>query len=375
MSQLLVLLVLTASPGLFAFAVWSIGKRRGWSLRRLESALAVSWLLLLFPAYWTMTHDVPQRLWWPSSFFASLFTLVAVMGVSYTGLFVVLYLVDRQLRQTEWTMAQGVAYQLRGVALSYVPLAALIGTSALVMWATQHFGLPNSAIIILSWGMGPLVLLVVFLFYPQIFALFMKGRPLSSSLGESLQELVNRSGIRVAGFMIVPGRSGKIANAWVAGTVPWNRWIFMTDTLLDQFSAAELLAVVGHELGHLHYRHLLKNALVAVCSTFLWGLSYQALSRVIPLSIGVVLITGIILATVWSALTGLVSRRAELEADAYAVDLVGDPEALASALLKLRRLGRDSDDGLQNTEWMRIFRTHPTITERVQAIRGRGCCP
>lgn len=41
------------------------------------------------------------------------------------------------------------------------------------------------------------------------------------------------------------------------GLVPRFRYILITDSLLEVLSVEEPKAVMGHEIGHIHYKHLL----------------------------------------------------------------------------------------------------------------------
>ena len=66
------------------------------------------------------------------------------------------------------------------------------------------------------------------------------------------------------------------------------------------------------------------------------------------------------------------SRRRELLADAGAVELTGDVAALAEALARIRRRQGDDWERLasRGPRWLRWLRTHPTLEERMAALRG-----
>src|SRR4029077_1449988 len=49
---------------------------------------------------------------------------------------------------------------------------------------------------------------------------------------------------------------GGIANAMVAGIVPWLRYVVLTDRLVEELTPQEVEAVFGHEIGHVKHRHM-----------------------------------------------------------------------------------------------------------------------
>jgi heat shock protein HtpX len=71
-------------------------------------------------------------------------------------------------------------------------------------------------------------------------------------------------------------------------------------------------------------------------------------------------------------LTLSLSRRRELLADAGAVELTGDAAALAEALARIWRLQGDDWERLatRGAGWIRWFRSHPTVRERIAALRA-----
>lgn len=117
----------------------------------------------------------------------------------------------------------------------------------------------------------------------------------------------------------------------------------------------DVVAVLAHELGHVHHRHglraVLRNAGVGVLVAGLLGdfVSISALASTIP-----VLLVEL-----------EYSRRFEREADAYGVALLGsigvDPGHLADMLDRLSRA---------QGEWSAYLSSHPATEERIDAIRS-----
>ena len=61
---------------------------------------------------------------------------------------------------------------------------------------------------------------------------------------------------RISDIYVMPTQR-TMANAMVVGVVPWARYVVFTDYLLEAMPPDELLAVYGHELGHVRHRHVL----------------------------------------------------------------------------------------------------------------------
>jgi STE24 endopeptidase len=50
--------------------------------------------------------------------------------------------------------------------------------------------------------------------------------------------------------------SGTLVNAAVTGALPWFRYVFLSDALVDGLEPNQIEAVFGHEVGHIAHRHL-----------------------------------------------------------------------------------------------------------------------
>jgi STE24 endopeptidase len=50
---------------------------------------------------------------------------------------------------------------------------------------------------------------------------------------------------------------GHVANAMVAGILPWLRYVILTDRLIQELTPEEIEAVYGHEIGHIKHHHML----------------------------------------------------------------------------------------------------------------------
>lgn len=129
-----------------------------------------------------------------------------------------------------------------------------------------------------------------------------------------------------------------MANAAIVGLTRRDRVVLLSDSLLSMLSTRELAAVFGHEMGHAVRRHV---------TTFLfWALAFFMTADLIATHVVPAeewMIGGLILATlvVWYVTFGFLSRRFELEADLYSLELLEDGDALISALEKVGGRLRD----------------------------------
>eukprot|EP00984_Skeletonema_dohrnii_P013602 scaffold5634_cov116-Skeletonema_dohrnii-CCMP3373.AAC.4 len=134
-----------------------------------------------------------------------------------------------------------------------------------------------------------------------------------------------------------------------------NKRIVLFDTLMTQVSNDEILAILGHELGHWKMGHTVTNFVVTQ-------------SRPIPTIIALVLFTSTIWAPVDKALSFIMtvhSRKCEFEADEFSVNL-GMSSKLQSGLCKihLENLGAMSPDSWYST----YHYSHPPLVERLSAM-------
>jgi Zn-dependent protease with chaperone function len=152
------------------------------------------------------------------------------------------------------------------------------------------------------------------------------------------------------------------ANAAVMGAVPWGRSMLVSETLVSGMERAHLSAVVAHEVGHLRYRHVLWLAASVVACLLgmealllLWG------GMVGPATGG--MMTLVVVASAF----GAVSRRFELQADAFAAGVLGNGETVARALERVAWL-----NGSRRERWSY---THGSIAARITRLRMMDAQP
>ncbi|MCG8125544.1 MAG: M48 family metallopeptidase, partial [Candidatus Thiodiazotropha taylori] len=185
--------------------------------------------------------------------------------------------------------------------------------------------------------------------YPRFIApLFNKFTPLSEGeMRERIGSLLQRCGFTSDGIFVMDGsKRSAHGNAYFTGFGKTKRIVFF-DTLLEALNADEVEAVLAHELGHFHYKHIHKQMLVMALlslgamallgwlSQQLWfynGLGISEASNAAALLLFVLTIP--VFTIFFTPLGSFLSRRHEFEADDYAVSQ-SSGEFLIQALVKL----------------------------------------
>lgn len=189
-------------------------------------------------------------------------------------------------------------------------------------------------------------------------------------------------------------------NAFATGRNPENSVICVTTGLLEKMDYYELEGVVAHELSHIKNYDIRLSAVVSVMVGFIviladwvsralfWGRGRDDDNRGNPILMLIGLIC-LILAPIFGQLMQLaLSRRREYLADASAVELTRNPDGLISALQKLDADPNELKTANNSTAHMYIvspfkanardgkkrktslFSTHPSIDDRIEAIRN-----
>lgn len=150
---------------------------------------------------------------------------------------------------------------------------------------------------------------------------------------ERLTRLCRSQKIRVRDILVWRTH-GTLMNGAVMGLIPQVRYILLTDVMLDVMPTRELEAVMAHELGHVKHRHMLwlgvsmmvTIAVVGILTSIVMsaaGIGMNAIEGQGALEVGITILT---LGAAMGCF-GLVSRRFEWQADAFAARCLSDPEA------------------------------------------------
>jgi STE24 endopeptidase len=169
-----------------------------------------------------------------------------------------------------------------------------------------------------SWG----VLGLVFIGMPWVLRLVLGLQPMPEcELRSRLDAAARRLSFRFSNILLWPTRGG-VANAMVAGIVPWVRYVVLTDCLVEGLSDDELEAVFGHEVGHVKHLHMLYYLGFLLGSVLVVGAVWQmvGLEQILDVSLRqdlAVLPLFFTLGAYIFVVFGFLSRRCERQADIY----------------------------------------------------------
>lgn len=242
-----------------------------------------------------------------------------------------------------------------------------------------HQAMGHWMLIVFTAIMMVIVVGVVFL-QPVITRVFNKLTPLEEGeLRSRLIELLEKNDCSVRQISVSDGstRSTK-ANAYFGGFGKM-KTIVLYDTLIEQMTEDEIVAVFAHEMGHNKHKDTLRLMVLNVLNVFLtvfclWALvSFPEIYTYfgfegINYGFAFVLAGTVCLAFI-SPFIGLLvstfSRKYEYAADKFAADN-GYGEALISGL---KKLARNSFDNLSpHPIVVALTYSHPTISQRVEYL-------
>ncbi|MDW8068256.1 MAG: M48 family metallopeptidase [Anaerolineae bacterium] len=244
-----------------------------------------------------------------------------------------------------------------------------------------------------AWGLVTFFQLGVAYIAPVlIFPLFNKFEPLKDeALREEIFALARKAGFPLGGvFQVNASLRSTHANAYFTGFGK-NRRIALFDTLLEQLSPPQILAVLAHEIGHWKKRHILKGMIAGILFSgvglaaaawvldrpWLYGVLgleplYRAIGPIGPVAAVGLFVFGVLVSPLGLLLAPVAnwfSRRREYEADAYSLELYDHPTALEEGLIRL------SEKNLANLFphplAVVFYHSHPPLLARVEAIRRR----
>jgi heat shock protein HtpX len=225
-------------------------------------------------------------------------------------------------------------------------------------------------------------------FFSDKLALKMSGaKPIEESeaprLYQIMRELTTRAALPMPSLYMIPQDQ---PNAFATGRSPKKAAVAVTRGITQLLSEDELRGVLAHELAHVRHRDILIQSVAATIGAAITYLGYMLLwfggDNDSPLSL-VASLALVLLAPLAATIIQLsISRQREYGADAGGAEICGNPESLASALLRLEEGAKAipmkvnqaaeplyivkpfSGKGLAS-----LFSTHPPIEERVRRLR------
>lgn len=221
------------------------------------------------------------------------------------------------------------------------------------------------------------VILIINVIYPILIApLFNKMQKLNDeNLLNQITSLMHKCGFNANGIYVIDAsKRDKRLNAYFGGLFKSKR-VVLFDTLLKALSQKELLAVLGHELGHFVHKDIIKflfiNALVMFILFFLFAnlpdFVYEE-SHLTDVDAGVfllLLIFGNVFSFIAAPLINLLSRNNEFNADQYGAKMTSKDD-MKSALITL---AKENKAFVKSSPIYTFFHlSHPSISDRLKAL-------
>lgn len=259
-------------------------------------------------------------------------------------------------------------------------LGAIIGGAllSLVIWFYQQ---TTSMFWIYAWIVMSGFTIFMTMFYSSLIVpLFNKQTPLEpGELRDEIEKFSRTAGFQLQNVYVIDGskRSTK-ANAYFSGLGAKKR-IVLYDTLINDMSTNEIIAVLAHEIGHYKKKHTLTGIIFSIILTgltlYIFSLFVdnpklsEALGSDKP-SFHLGLIAFGILYSPISLVTGIISsiisRKNEYTADRFAGSF-GLGDYLINGLKKLS--SKNLTNLTPHPAYVFFHYSHPTLLQRIRALK------
>jgi heat shock protein HtpX len=261
----------------------------------------------------------------------------------------------------------------------------LAGLTGLLVVIGALIGGPSTALLFLFIGL--VMNLGTYWFSDKLALAMSRAKPIEESeaprLYQMVRELCTRADLPMPRLYMIPQDQ---PNAFATGRNPKHAAVAVTRGITKLLSEDELRGVLAHELSHVRHRDTLIQACAAAIGGAITWIAYMMLwfggDDNSPLSL-VSSLALVLLAPIAASIIQLaISRQREFSADATGAQICGNPESLASALLRLEEGAKAipmqvnqaaeplyivkpfSGGGIAS-----LFSTHPPIEERVRRLR------
>jgi heat shock protein HtpX len=261
----------------------------------------------------------------------------------------------------------------------------LASLSGLLVVIGARLGGPSTAGLFL--GIALLINLGSYFFSDKLALKMSRAQPIEESenprLFQIVRELTTRADLPMPRLYMIPQDQ---PNAFATGRNPKHSAVAVTRGITKLLSEDELRGVLAHELTHIRNRDILIQSVASAIGAAITYLAYMFMwfgsDDESPLSV-VASLAMVLLAPIAASIIQLsISRQREYAADAGGAEICGNPESLASALLRLEQgaaampmqvnqaaeplyiVKPFSGKGIAG-----LFSTHPPIEERVRRLR------
>lgn len=221
------------------------------------------------------------------------------------------------------------------------------------------------------------IIVIINLIYPTLIApIFNKMEKLDDeNLLKKISSLMKQCGFSANGvYVIDASKRDKRLNAYFGGLFKSKR-VVLFDTLLKALNERELLAVLGHELGHFIHKDIIKALFNGAITMFLLFFVFANLPEFVYLESHLEGVNGGVFALLFifanifsfliSPILNALSRKNEFAADQHGAK-VTSKEDMKNALIAL---ARENKAFIKTSKIYTFFYLgHPSISDRIKAL-------
>ena len=330
----------------------------------------VTWIIVRSGILDKVAARLEQRAWALRTFLVAIVFLIAstLISLPYS-----LY--------TEW-------WRLKQYGLSAQPLGDFLGQAAISTVISALLGglfflgvyalIRKAGRLWWVWGGAFCALAIAFILIVSplfIQPIFNKFEPIpEGEVRDAVVAMAEEVGIPEDKVFVYDGsRQSENFTANVSGIGPAKR-IAISDVALGEASLDEVKAVTGHEIGHYvlghSWRAIIVYGVLGLVGLFLVGRFYPWFARKFgtdaalddPRGLPVFTFVFGLAAILAGPATNALTRSGETQADAFSLEMVGLPDAMAGALLKTAEYRYPKAGPVEEF----LFYTHPTVERRIR---------
>lgn len=244
----------------------------------------------------------------------------------------------------------------------------------------EHFVF-NWVFVFIIWGIISL-LMIMFLYISPVLLLpfFYKLKTIDNEiLKNAITQLVQKSGYQIEGIFVADASSkSSHANALFTGLFNKKR-IILFDTLIENYSHDEILAVLAHEIGHGKKKHIIKLLIINILLSLLFiiscsyiinlGIIYDAfgIPDVLWASLHLIMIFFLnVLFFFLMPIINFTSHKNEFESDNYSTELIGNSNGLVSIFEKF--ITNELSQIYNHSIYEIFHHSHPTPINRIKNL-------
>lgn len=312
--------------------------------------------------------------------FMALYTVVATL-CNFPLSFYAGYWLDHQYGLSHEGFGEWLGDDVKSILVNFAIRAPVLG---LVFWLMTRW--PKNWELRFWLALIPLIAIGIFAQPLIVEPLFNKFTPMPPSpLRGQIHALAVKAGIPNAPILVSDmSRQTDETNAYVDGIGSSAR-IVIWDTTLKKMPEDQIVAVMGHEMGHYVLKHVYWGFLGAVIFLLIalpifrriydafvlrnrarWKIDGPADFAAIP----ALLFVFILLSFLSDPIVNAASREIEHQADAYGLKVTGNPVPMAQAFVALSKDNLSEPDPPAVIQFW--FENHPSLKQRVDFVLGKS---